>query len=83
MRRIVLTLLILISSLAALANGEVAWSYKIIGDNTPNPVLELTANVKPGFHMYSQDNPEAGGVPLSFRFNCKGCKTDEIGRAHV
>lgn len=56
--------------------SQVKWSYKVVGDNTESPTLEITASVAPGFHLYSQDNPEGGGVPLSFRFNLTGCRTN-------
>ena len=76
MKRLALTLLVMLTTLVGMASNEVSWTYKITGDNTPNPVLEMTATVKPGFHMYSQDNPEAGGVPLTFNFDLKGCVLD-------
>lgn len=66
---------ILMSTLAYAADF-VSWSYKVVGDNTANPSLEITAVITPGYHLYSQDNPEAGGVPLSFRFDLDGCKAD-------
>lgn len=76
MKRIFFLLpLLLLLSMQALAD-QVTWSYKILGDNTPNPSLEISANIAPGFHLYSMDNPAGGGVPLSFRFDTKGCSLD-------
>lgn len=77
MRRLLPLLFTLIVCAAqSLGASQVKWSYKVIGDNTDTPSLEITATVSPGFHLYSQDNPEGGGVPLSFRFNYTGCKAD-------
>lgn len=71
-------LVIAIIAIAASASGadHVTWSYRVIGDNTAAPSLEMTAAIAPGFHLYSQDNPEGGGVPLSFRFTFEGCAAD-------
>lgn len=55
------------------ANGQVSWSYNIKGDNTDHPSLEITAEIAPGYHLYSMDNTQ-GGNPLEFFFNYKGVK---------
>ncbi|MGM9816889.1 MAG: cytochrome c biogenesis protein CcdA [Lepagella sp.] len=74
------TLPILLTLIVCVFGGKAAeavtWSYKVVGDKTPNPQLEITATIAQGYHLYSQDNPEGGGVPLSFRFDFKGCKAD-------
>lgn len=57
-----------------LAAEQVKWSYRVTGDNTPTPSLEITAVIAPGFHLYAQDNPDGGGVPLSFHITTEGCK---------
>lgn len=57
-----------------LAADQVKWSYRVTGDNTPSPSLEITAVIAPGFHLYAQDNPDGGGVPLSFHITTEGCK---------
>ena len=57
-----------------LAADQVKWSYRVTGDNTPTPSLEITAVIAPGFHLYAQDNPDGGGVPLSFHVTTEGCK---------
>lgn len=72
MRRI-LPLLALMLSFAIGAVAQVSWSYKVVGDNTPNPSLEITAVVQPGFHLYAQDNPPGGSQPLEFHFTFDGC----------
>lgn len=64
-------LLILFGNL--LASSQVTWSFALVGDNTPSPAIEVTANIAPGFHLYSQDNKD-GGNPLVFHFELKGCK---------
>lgn len=77
MKRLLPLLLTLIVCAAnAIGANQVSWSYKVVGDNTEKPALEITATVAPGFHLYSQDNPDGGGVPLSFRFNFTGCSAD-------
>lgn len=62
--------------LNAFSANEVTWNYKIVDDNTSAPKLEITANIASGYHLYSQDNPEAGGRPLVFHFTYQGCKAD-------
>ena len=53
--------------------GNVDWSYKLIGDNTADPSLEITAKIERGFHLYAFDNPEMGSNPLVMTFDLKGC----------
>ncbi|MDE7403426.1 MAG: thioredoxin family protein [Muribaculaceae bacterium] len=74
MKHFLSLVMILLCTISAYCDN-VTWSYKIVGDNTPNPQLEITARIDPGFHLYAQDNPEGGGVPLSFRFDLKDCAT--------
>lgn len=57
-----------------LGADHVKWSYRVIGDNTATPALEVTAVIGSGYHLYSQDNPEEGGVPLTFRLDLDGAK---------
>lgn len=77
MKRTLVTLLTLLAIMPAVFGAEhVTWSYRIVGDNTPTPALEMTATIGAGFHLYAQDNPDGGGVPLSFRFDTEGCVTD-------
>lgn len=65
-----------------LGADQVSWSYKVIGDKTATPSVEITAVIAPGFHLYSQDNPEGGGVPLSFRWNFDGCAANGTVKAN-
>ena len=62
--------------LILLAEEAVNWSYKLIGNHTDSPVLEITADISKGFHLYSIDNPAGGSNPLTFYFDTKGCKLE-------
>lgn len=68
------TLIFLISN--ALSADAVKWSFNLSEDNTATPVLEITAQIAPGDHLYAQDNPEGGSMPLEFIFELKGCVRD-------
>ena len=59
-----------------LAEDAVTWTYKLVGDNTASPKLEMTATISPGFHLYAVENPPGGSNPLVFYFDTKGCQTD-------
>ena len=76
MKRLVWIIGILILPIAIFAQQAVNWSYKLVGDNTDTPSIEMTAHISEGFHLYSMDNPEGGSNPLTFYFDTKGCKTD-------
>ncbi len=68
-------LLLLVAILGnLLASAQVTWNFALTGEKTANPAIEITANIAPGFHLYSQDNKD-GGNPLVFYFDLKGCKT--------
>lgn len=58
------------------AEDIVSWSYKLAGDNTTSPKLEITAKIAPGYHLYAINNPEGGSNPLVFYFDTKGCKLE-------
>lgn len=75
-RTLPLLLTLLTCVFGAFAADHVTWSYRVAGDNTATPSLEITAVIDPGFHLYAQDNPEGGGVPLSFNFSLEGCATE-------
>ena len=62
--------------LSGMAADAVKWSFKLVGDNTKNPALEITATVAPGYHMYAVENPAGGSNPLEFFFDLKGCTQD-------
>ena len=72
----VMSLLLLVAAVAAAAAAQVSWSYKMVGDNTPTPRIEMTATVAAGYHLYSMDNPEGGSQPLVFHINYDGCRPD-------
>lgn len=76
MKRILGLLFVMLMSIASAVADDVTWSYRVIGDNTPNPSLEFTATIKPGFHLYSTDNPAGGSEPLVFHISTKGCSLD-------
>ncbi|MDE7180290.1 MAG: thioredoxin family protein [Muribaculaceae bacterium] len=56
--------------------AEVTWSYSVTGDNTAGPAVVFTATINPGYHLYAIDNPQGGGVPLSFNLKYEGCVPD-------
>lgn len=76
MKKVLLTLSILVYSLAMLAQDPVSWSFRLIDDNTDHPSLEIKASIEPGFHLFSTDNPPGGSLPLSFAFEPSGCILD-------
>mgnify|MGYP001109457336 CR=1 FL=1 len=76
MKKYFLTLGLLLCALVVYAADGVNWSFKLIGDNTMNPAIEATANIEPGFHLFSIDNPDGGSSPLEFFFDLKGCELD-------
>lgn len=63
-------------ALVSAAAEHVGWSYKIIGDNTANPAIEITADIDRGYHLYSLDNPEGGAGALVIHLDMKGCRAD-------
>lgn len=75
---LVLSLLVVLSCVAE----QVTWSYKILGDNTPTPSIQITAAVEPGFHLYAPNTPDGGGQPLEFHFDVKGCTLDGTPKAN-
>lgn len=76
MKRLVLTLCLVFSLMAAWANNEVKWSIRLDGENTDSPKVVMTATIAPGFHLYAPENPAGGSNPLQFFITPKGCKLD-------
>lgn len=76
MKRIVISTTLLLITFISVIGAQVNWSYKITGDNTASPVLEITAAIDQGFHLYAIDNPAGGSEPLKFNFTLEGCKLD-------
>lgn len=70
----------------AFAQNPVSWSFasKKVGANVYE--VRLTATMQPGWHLYSQNQPEdAIAIPTSFNFNNNPLltidgKTKELGR---
>lgn len=76
MKKYVWIIGLLLLPITILAQESVSWSYKLVGDNTDSPKIEMTAHMSAGFHLYAMDNPEGGSNPLVFYFDTKGCKLD-------
>ncbi len=74
MNRLFFSVLAFVIAMGSFAEEHVSWSYKLTGDKTANPSLEITATIDPGFHLYALDNPEGGAGALEFHFNTQGCK---------
>ena len=78
MKKLLFTLSLIFASLCALAQTTaVNFSYKLVGDGTENPSVQIIANVKPGYHMYAQNNPAGGSNPLVITVTAKGA--DKVG----
>ena len=83
MKRYISTLFIFFTAfLLSYADGPVSWSFKLKGDNTATPVIEATATISPGYHLYAIENPAGGSNPLQFFFDVKGCKLDGKPKAN-
>lgn len=81
MKRLISLLSILsILCLTAIAQ-QVDWSFKVVGNNTPNPSIEITAHIGSGYHLYAPNTPAGGGQPLEFILDTKGCVKDGSPRA--
>lgn len=83
MRKIISILSIAFIALQAFSSDHVSWTFKVVGDNTATPTLEMTANVAPGFHLYALDNPEGGASPLKIHINLNGAVLDGSPKANV
>lgn len=77
----IILVLSLLTALSCVAE-QVTWSYKILGDDTPTPSIQITAAVEPGFHLYAPNTPDGGGQPLEFHFDVKGCTLDGAPKAN-
>ncbi len=76
MRKTLLLLMMCVTSVVAFAAASVQWSYKLVGDGTASPSVEITAAVPAGYHLYAQDNPAGGGSPLKIYVEGTGVKAD-------
>lgn len=75
MRKFLSIIFLSLITLALGAAEHVSWSFKLVGDGTASPAIEMTANIEAGYHLYSVDNPDGGGQALQFHFDLNGCKT--------
>lgn len=73
MKRLSILLMMLVITAGTILADYVNWTYRVKGDNTSEPQLEITATIAPGFHLYAPETPDGGGQPLQFHFNTKGC----------
>lgn len=76
MKKYFLTLSILCFTAVMMAADAVTWSFRLVGDNTENPAIEISAKIAPGYHLFSTDNPPGGSNPLEFHFETTGCALD-------
>ncbi|MCH5239542.1 MAG: thioredoxin family protein [Muribaculaceae bacterium] len=76
MKKIAWIIGFLMLPMAIFGEEAVKWSYKLLDDGTDHPKLEITADIAPGYHLYSMDNPKGGSNPLVFYFETQGCKVD-------
>lgn len=82
MRKFLWLISLLILPITLFAADAVKWSYKLVGDNTASPKLEITAEIASGYHLYAMENPAGGSNPLVFHFTTKGCKTEGKPKAN-
>lgn len=73
MNKLLTFLVTLILTVSTVMAENIDWSYRLIGNDTPEPVLEITARIDRGYHLYAFDNPEMGSNPLVMRFDLTGC----------
>ena len=69
MRKLLLFLTLITLTFSVASADNVSWSYRLVGDNTADPSLEITAKIEKGFHLYAFDNPPMGSNPLVMNFD--------------
>lgn len=74
MKRLLLSLSMLLAVICSFAADAVNWTISLTGDKTDHPAIVITAKINPGYHLYAIDNPAGGSMPLKFFFDVKGCK---------
>ena len=71
--RYILLVIWLFSSMGGATRAQilnpVQWSYKIENINKNEATLVFTADIDNKWHLYSQNIPDGGPVPTSFKFN--------------
>lgn len=70
-KKLTLLLTLLVTCIATYA-ADVNWSYKLIGDGTDSPSVEITALVPAGHHLYAANTK--AGMPLSIIVEGTGVK---------
>ena len=75
MKRLFLSLSMILVAVCALAADAVNWAITLVDDKTDHPSVKISAKINPGYHLYAVDNPAGGSMPLQFYFDVKGCKT--------
>ena len=75
-RLLPLIFLLTLLPITGLAQNAVDWSYRLVGDNTDSPALEITAHIADDYHLYAIENPPGGSTPLSFFYETKGCELE-------
>jgi len=53
------------------AQAQVKWTQNIKMNDDKNGVITFTANIEPGWHVYSNDMPDGGPIPLSIDWDKK------------
>ena len=66
-----LFLFIAISLFVLGAQAQVKWTQSVKMTDDKNGVITFTANIDPGWHVYSNDMPDGGPIPLSIDWDKK------------
>ena len=53
------------------AQAQVKWTQSVKMTDDKNGVITFTANIDPGWHVYSNDMPDGGPIPLSIDWDKK------------
>lgn len=76
MKFIQLFLFILLTSAAAVGQSEIVdWTYKIVEENDEK-LLHITADIQPGWFIYSQHTDPDGPIPTAFSISVSGSDAD-------
>ncbi|WP_118193622.1 protein-disulfide reductase DsbD family protein [Albibacterium indicum] len=70
MKKLLALLVFGLLSLSSIAQiyDPVDWKFSVKDVNGENATLVITANIEPGWHVYSQFIDEGGPIPTSFKF---------------
>lgn len=61
--------------------NPVKWSYSVEVAKSGEIELVFTAKIEEGWHLYSQDIPDGGPIPTSFKFNASN-KYELVGKVN-